>query len=73
MQSTQLVTILGGGAGYLLSANSYMAEVVEPEERTAAFGVLAGIAMLGMANGAFQHPLCIVFNCLATQDTSAAA
>ncbi|KAF7334969.1 hypothetical protein MVEN_02246900 [Mycena venus] len=51
MQSTQLITILGGGAGYLLSVNSYMAEVVEPEERTAAFGVLAGIAMLGVANG----------------------
>lgn len=52
MQSTQLITILGGGAGYLLSANSYMAEVVEPAERTAAFGVLAGMAMLGVANGA---------------------
>ncbi|KAJ7496344.1 hypothetical protein B0H11DRAFT_859582 [Mycena galericulata] len=51
MQSTQLITILGGGAGYLLSANSYMAEVVGPEERTAAFGVLAGMAMLGVANG----------------------
>ncbi|KAJ7110649.1 hypothetical protein C8R44DRAFT_261967 [Mycena epipterygia] len=51
MQCTQLITILGGGAGYLLSANSYMAEVVEPEERTAAFGVLAGMAMLGVANG----------------------
>ncbi|KAJ6576271.1 hypothetical protein B0H10DRAFT_2103178 [Mycena sp. CBHHK59/15] len=51
MQGTQLITILGGGAGYLLSANSYMAEVVEPEERTAAFGVLAGMAMLGVANG----------------------
>ncbi|KAJ7183826.1 major facilitator superfamily domain-containing protein [Mycena filopes] len=51
MQSTQLITILGGGAGYLLSANSYMAEVVAPEERTAAFGVLAGIAMLGVATG----------------------
>jgi hypothetical protein len=55
MQSTQLITILGGGAGYLLCVNSYMAEVVGPEERTAAFGVLAGIAMLGVANGAFQH------------------
>ncbi|KAJ7240135.1 hypothetical protein B0H12DRAFT_57410 [Mycena haematopus] len=51
MQSTQLITILGGGAGYLLSVNSYMAEVVEPDERTAAFGVLAGTAMLGVANG----------------------
>jgi hypothetical protein len=73
MQSTQLITILGGGAGYLLSVNSYMAEVVEPEERTAAFGVLAGIAMLGVANGAFQHPLRIVLSCLVSQDTSAAA
>ncbi|KAJ7607625.1 hypothetical protein DFH06DRAFT_1249778 [Mycena polygramma] len=51
MQSTQLITILGGDTGYLLSVNSYVAEVVEPEERTAAFGVLAGIAMLGTANG----------------------
>lgn len=54
MQSTQLITILGGGAGYLLTVNSYMAEVAEPEERTAAFGVLAGVAMLGVANGGFN-------------------
>ncbi|KAJ7601854.1 hypothetical protein DFH06DRAFT_1260101 [Mycena polygramma] len=51
MQSTQLITILGGGAGYMLSANSYIAEVVEPVERTAAFGVLAGMSMLGSAVG----------------------
>ncbi|KAJ7767026.1 hypothetical protein DFH07DRAFT_808975 [Mycena maculata] len=51
MQSTQLVTILGGGAGYMLSANSYIAEVVTPVERTAAFGVLAGVSMLGTAFG----------------------
>ncbi|KAJ6451122.1 hypothetical protein C8R47DRAFT_1170425 [Mycena vitilis] len=51
LQGTQLISILGGGQGYLLSVNSYMAEVVEPEERTAAFGVLAGVAMLGTANG----------------------
>ncbi|KAJ6534969.1 hypothetical protein B0H19DRAFT_1184550 [Mycena capillaripes] len=51
MQSTQLITILGGGAGYMLSANSYIAEVVEPVERTAAFGVLAGMSMLGSALG----------------------
>ncbi|KAJ7859186.1 hypothetical protein B0H14DRAFT_2747401 [Mycena olivaceomarginata] len=49
--ATLLITILGGGAGYLLTVNSYMAEVAEPEERTAAFGVLAGVAMLGVANG----------------------
>ncbi|KAJ6467645.1 hypothetical protein C8R47DRAFT_1152300 [Mycena vitilis] len=51
LQGTQLISILGGGQGYLLSVNSYMTEVVEPEERTAAFGVLAGVAMLGTANG----------------------
>ncbi|CAK5269071.1 unnamed protein product [Mycena citricolor] len=51
INGTQLITILGGGAGYLLSANAYMAEVVEPGERTAAFGVLAGMAMLGVAIG----------------------
>ncbi|KAF7335770.1 hypothetical protein MVEN_02232800 [Mycena venus] len=49
--STQLITILGGGAGYMLSANSYIAEVVQPVERTAAFGVLAGMSMLGNALG----------------------
>ncbi|KAJ7846795.1 hypothetical protein B0H13DRAFT_2362802 [Mycena leptocephala] len=32
MQSTQLITILGDGAGYLLPVNLYMAEVVEPSE-----------------------------------------
>ncbi|KAJ6546050.1 hypothetical protein DFH09DRAFT_1367492 [Mycena vulgaris] len=51
MQSTQIITIFGGGAGYMLSANSYIAEVVEPVERTAAFGVLAGMSMLGTAVG----------------------
>ncbi|KAJ7458537.1 hypothetical protein FB451DRAFT_1046793 [Mycena latifolia] len=51
MTATQLITILGGGAGYLLSANSYIAEVVPPAERTGAFGVLAGVSMLGTALG----------------------
>ncbi|KAJ7644673.1 hypothetical protein FB45DRAFT_1116340 [Roridomyces roridus] len=51
LQTTQLITILGGGMGYMLSANSYIAEVVASTERTAAFGVLAGMAMLGNAFG----------------------
>ncbi|KAJ7912124.1 hypothetical protein B0H13DRAFT_2660272 [Mycena leptocephala] len=51
MQATQLITILGGGAGYMLAANSYIAEIVEPVERTAAFGVVAGMMMLGSALG----------------------
>lgn len=37
-QVTQLITIFGGGAGYLLAANSFVAAVVEPEDRTACFG-----------------------------------
>ncbi|CAK5269011.1 unnamed protein product [Mycena citricolor] len=49
LQTTQLITILGGGQGYMLSANSYIAELVAPEERTAAFGVVQGIMMLGSA------------------------
>ncbi|KAJ7054581.1 hypothetical protein C8F01DRAFT_1162059 [Mycena amicta] len=51
MQLTQLITILGGGLGYNLAANSYITELVAPDERTAAFGVLAGINMLGTAIG----------------------
>jgi hypothetical protein len=35
----------------MLAANSYIAQVVEAEERTAAFGVLAGVSMLGTALG----------------------
>ncbi|KAK6996691.1 hypothetical protein R3P38DRAFT_3070040 [Favolaschia claudopus] len=51
MQITQSITIFGGGAGYMLSANTYIPEVVEPIQRTAAFGVLAGMTMLGSALG----------------------
>ncbi|CAK5270104.1 unnamed protein product [Mycena citricolor] len=49
LQTTQLITIFGGGQGYALSANSYIAELVAPEERTAAFGVVQGIMMFGNA------------------------
>lgn len=49
MQLTQLITILGGGAGYILCVNTYAAALVEPEERTATFGRLQGIQMLGSA------------------------
>jgi hypothetical protein len=40
VQVTQSITILGGGAGYMLAANNYLAELVPAEERTGAFGVL---------------------------------
>ncbi|KAJ7714805.1 major facilitator superfamily domain-containing protein [Mycena metata] len=51
VQASQLFGLLGGNSGYLLVVNSYIAEVVEPEQRTAAFGVLAGMVMLGTAFG----------------------
>ena len=51
VQVTQSITILGGGAGYMLAANNYIAELVPAEERTASFGVLQGIAMAGTSVG----------------------
>ncbi|KAF7300105.1 hypothetical protein MKEN_01333700 [Mycena kentingensis (nom. inval.)] len=51
MQTTQLITIAGGGLGYGLAVNSYITELVEAEGRTAAFGVLAGMMMLGTGIG----------------------
>lgn len=51
IQVTQLITILGGGAGYMLAANTFLNDVVSDEERTAAFGVLSGFAMAGTALG----------------------
>lgn len=35
----------------MLAANTYISEVVAPEERTAAFGVLSGVAMAGTGFG----------------------
>lgn len=49
--ATQSITILGGGAGYLLTANTYVSELVLPEERTACFGILQGVTMFGTAIG----------------------
>ncbi|SGY20025.1 BQ5605_C017g08439 [Microbotryum silenes-dioicae] len=51
IQWTQLLTIFGGGGGYMLTANSYAAALVTPEERTASFGILQGFLMLGTALG----------------------
>ncbi|KAJ7185265.1 major facilitator superfamily domain-containing protein [Mycena filopes] len=50
-QACQVFTFLGGSFGYRLVANSYITEIVAPAERTAAFGVLAGVMMFGMAFG----------------------
>ncbi|ROV92984.1 hypothetical protein VMCG_09003 [Cytospora schulzeri] len=49
IQSTQLITILGGPAGYILVVNTIAGELVEPMKRTAVFGQLQGCIMLGQA------------------------
>lgn len=51
IQSTQLITMLGGPAGYILIINIIAGEVVEPVRRTAVFGMLQGAIMLGQGLG----------------------
>lgn len=53
IQATQLVTILGGPAGYILVVNTIAGELVAPSQRTAVFGQLQGCIMLGQAIGLF--------------------
>jgi hypothetical protein len=48
---SQMVTILGGPAGYILILNTIAGEIVEPMQRTAVFGQLQGCAMLGAGLG----------------------
>jgi hypothetical protein len=50
IQSSQIITILGGPAGYLLALNSYVTEVTEPSDRTGALGKLQGCSFLGTAS-----------------------
>lgn len=49
IQCSQIITIVGGPAGYLLALNSYVTEVVEPNERTGALGKLQGGSFMGTA------------------------
>ncbi|CAH0044844.1 unnamed protein product [Clonostachys solani] len=51
VQSSQIVSLIGGMSGYLLVLNTAAGEVVEPSERTAMFGMLQGSVMLGTAVG----------------------
>ncbi|KAK4686960.1 hypothetical protein P7C73_g3162, partial [Tremellales sp. Uapishka_1] len=51
IQSTQIFNIMGSGGGYQLAANAYIAVLAKPEDRTALFGVLNGIMMLGSSVG----------------------
>lgn len=49
IQASQIITVVGGPAGYLLALNSYVAEIIEPSERTGALGKLQGCSFLGMS------------------------
>ncbi|UKZ52995.1 hypothetical protein TrVGV298_006782 [Trichoderma virens] len=51
IQATQLVTIIGGPAGYILITNIFVSELVEPSRRTVVFGKLQGSIMLGQSVG----------------------
>jgi Major Facilitator Superfamily len=51
IQCSQIITIFGGPSGYLLSLNSFIAEITENRERTGALGRLQGCSMFGMAFG----------------------
>ncbi|CEJ89683.1 hypothetical protein VHEMI05508 [[Torrubiella] hemipterigena] len=53
VQSTQIVTIIGGPVGYILVMNIIAGEIVQPERRTAVFGKLQGALMLGNGLGLF--------------------
>ncbi|KAI1341143.1 major facilitator superfamily transporter [Xylariaceae sp. FL0016] len=52
MQLSQITTLWGGPAGYILVLNTIAAEITEPARRTAMFGRLQGVMMLGTASGA---------------------
>lgn len=51
IQCSQMITVFGGPAGYLLALNSFAAEVVESSERTATLGRLTGCSLFGTSAG----------------------
>ncbi|KAF2099508.1 MFS general substrate transporter [Rhizodiscina lignyota] len=51
IQCSQIITIIGGPNGYILSLNSFVAEVVESRERTGSLGKLQGCMFFGTATG----------------------
>lgn len=51
IQSSQIITIIGGPAGYMLTLNTFVTEVIEHEERTGALGRLQGAALFGTSIG----------------------
>lgn len=51
IQCSQVITVFGGPAGYLLACNSFAAEVVESSDRTATLGRLTGCSLFGTSVG----------------------
>jgi len=51
VQSSQILTIIGGPNGYVLCLNSFVADVVGHEARTGALGRLQGCMFIGAAIG----------------------
>ncbi|KAF7549532.1 hypothetical protein G7Z17_g6324 [Cylindrodendrum hubeiense] len=51
VQSSQLISLVGGMSGYLLVLNTTVGELVPASERTAMFGMLQGSVMLGTSIG----------------------
>ncbi|KAF1833897.1 MFS general substrate transporter [Decorospora gaudefroyi] len=51
VQSSQIITVVGGPNGYVLCLNSLVADVVEHEARTGALGRLQGCMYFGAAVG----------------------
>lgn len=51
VQTSQIITIVGGPNGYVLALNSFVADVVDHEGRTGALGRLQGCMLFGAAVG----------------------
>lgn len=51
IQASQIITVVGGPAGYLLALNSFATEIVLPHERTATLGRLTGCSFFGTSLG----------------------
>ena len=51
IQSSQIITVIGGPTGYVLSLNSFVTEIVENRERTGTLGRLQGCTMFGTSIG----------------------
>jgi hypothetical protein len=51
LQSSQVITVIGGPNGYVLCLNSFVADVVGHEARTGALGRLQGCMYIGSALG----------------------